>query len=254
METKALSQPAAGAAGSELIRAYVWELPVRLTHWVTFFSFAVLAFTGYYLHHPFITAASQNPFLMAKMRFVHIVTGFVFTLSFLLRMYWMFRGNRCARWPAFVPIRRRQWRGMGQMILYYSFLRWHPTHRIGHNALASVVYLFIFLVMFGQILTGFALYSYVLNHSAVSSIFGWLPRLINIQYLRGYHYFVMFGIFAFMIHHVYSAILVSAEEENGLVESIFTGYKFIPAREIEEEGPCEVIEKWRGGKKAMAAR
>jgi len=45
----------------------------------------------------------------------------------------------------------------------------------------------------------------------------------------------MFTFFAFVIHHVYSAVLVSWEERNGLIESIFTGYKFIPRHELEED-------------------
>jgi Ni/Fe-hydrogenase 1 B-type cytochrome subunit len=45
----------------------------------------------------------------------------------------------------------------------------------------------------------------------------------------------MFAFFAFVIHHVYSAVLVSWEERNGLIESIFTGYKFVPMSELEEE-------------------
>ncbi|MFZ3332193.1 MAG: hypothetical protein WA197_16280, partial [Candidatus Acidiferrales bacterium] len=54
------------------------------------------------------------------------------------------------------------------------------------------------------------------------------------------HFLVMFGFWMFFIHHLYTAILVSVEEENGVMESIFSGYKFIPEHElreaIEEEG------------------
>jgi Ni/Fe-hydrogenase 1 B-type cytochrome subunit len=39
----------------------------------------------------------------------------------------------------------------------------------------------------------------------------------------------------FVIHHVYSAVLVSWEERNGLIESIFTAYKFIPEEELEAD-------------------
>jgi Ni/Fe-hydrogenase 1 B-type cytochrome subunit len=45
----------------------------------------------------------------------------------------------------------------------------------------------------------------------------------------------MFAFFAFVIHHVYSAVLVSWEERNGLIESIFTGYKFVPRDELAED-------------------
>ncbi|MEJ2080682.1 MAG: Ni/Fe-hydrogenase, b-type cytochrome subunit [Acidobacteriota bacterium] len=238
-ETAAVSQPLPGQPGSELVRAYVWELPVRVTHWVTVLAVAVLAFTGYYIHDPFIEIRSTAPYTMATMRFIHILAGFVFTASFIVRIYWMFKGNHCSRWPAFIPIRRSPWRGIGEMILYYSFLRWRPAYRIGHNSLAAVVYVFMFLLMLVQILTGFAMYGEILNHSVVTSIFGWLPHLINIQYLRMIHYFVMWGFLAFAIHHVYSAVLVSMEEKNALIESIFTGYKFVPVRELEGVAPCD---------------
>jgi Ni/Fe-hydrogenase 1 B-type cytochrome subunit len=239
MQGIAPSEPLPGTPGSELVRAYVWELPVRMTHWITVFSVAVLAFTGYYMHNPFMSLGGETPYTMATMRFVHVLAGFVFTLSFGVRMYWMFKGNHCARWSAFLPLRRVQWRGMGEMVMYYSFLRWRPMHKIGHNSLAAVVYLLMFTIMLAQILTGFALYGQVLHHSAATTLFGWLPMLINIQYLREFHYFVMFVFFAFAIHHVYSAALVSAEERNGLIESIFTGYKFVPAWTLEGETACE---------------
>lgn len=240
MESPTVVQPALeGEPGSELVRAYVWQLPVRLTHWVTFFCVLVLAFTGFYLHRPFFTATGESAFTMGTIRFVHILTAFVFTASFLLRMYWMFRGNFCSRWGAFVPIHRWQWRGMREMIAYYSFFRWRPAHRIGHNSLAAIVYLWMFFLMLVQILTGFAMYGQVLNHSIWTTLGGWLPMLINIQYLRLAHYLVMYGFLAFTIHHVYSAVLVSAEERNALIESMFSGFKFVPRRELAGEHPCE---------------
>jgi len=52
--------------------------------------------------------------------------------------------------------------------------------------------------------------------------------------LRLAHFLIMFGFAIFVIHHVYSAVLVSWEERNGLIESIFTGYKFVPEEEIRD--------------------
>jgi Ni/Fe-hydrogenase 1 B-type cytochrome subunit len=39
----------------------------------------------------------------------------------------------------------------------------------------------------------------------------------------------------FFTHHIYTAILVCSEEENGLMESIFSGYKFVPRAELNQE-------------------
>jgi Ni/Fe-hydrogenase 1 B-type cytochrome subunit len=217
------------------VRVYVWELPVRVSHWFIFLPVVVLSFTGYYMHNPFIVGTGSTAFMMGTVRFIHIVAGFVFISAFLLRIYWFFVGNNWSNWRAFVPLHRRQWRGMGSMVAYYSFLRRNLLHHVGHNALAAVTYLLMFLFMFIEILTGLALYSQVRSSTVLNAIIGWLPRLIDIQNLRLIHFCVMFSFFVFVIHHVYSAVLVSWEERNGLIESIFTGYKFVPADELEED-------------------
>jgi Ni/Fe-hydrogenase 1 B-type cytochrome subunit len=217
------------------VRVYVWEQPVRVSHWFIFLSVVVLSFTGYYMHNPFIVAKSSTPFLMATIRFIHVVTGFVFISAFLLRIYWFFKGNDWSNWRAFVPIHRRQWRGMGGMVAYYSFLRKDLVHQVGHNALAAVTYLVMFTLMFIEIITGLTLYTQVRGGWLLAPLFSWLPRVIDIQHIRLTHFCIMFAFFAFVIHHVYSAVLVSWEERNGLIESIFTGYKFVPRDELAED-------------------
>jgi Ni/Fe-hydrogenase 1 B-type cytochrome subunit len=216
-------------------RVYVWELPVRVSHWFIFLPVVVLSFTGYYMHNPFIVARSSTPFLMATMRFIHVVAGFVFIAAFLLRFYWFFKGNSWSNWRAFVPVHRRQWRGMGQMVAYYSFLRKDLVHQVGHNALAAVTYLVMFTLMLIEIITGLTLYTQVRGRWLLAWLFAWLPRVIDIQNIRLIHFCIMFAFFVFVIHHVYSAVLVSWEERNGLIESIFTGYKFVPTDELEED-------------------
>lgn len=217
------------------VRVYVWELPVRVSHWFIFLPVVVLSFTGYYMHNPFIVGKGSTAFMMGTVRFIHLVAGFVFIAAFLLRLYWFFVGNNWSNWRAFVPLHRRQWRGMGGMVAYYSFLRRDLLHHVGHNALAAVTYLVMFVLMFIEILTGLALYSQVRASTVLNAIIGWLPRLIDIQNLRLIHFCIMFSFFIFVIHHVYSAVLVSWEERNGLIESIFTGYKFVPSDELEED-------------------
>ena len=217
------------------VRVYVWEQPVRVSHWLIFLSVVVLSFTGYYIYNPFIVAGSSTSFLMATIRFIHVVTGFVFISAFLLRIYWFFKGNEWSNWRAFLPIHRRQWRGMGGMVAYYSFLRKDLVHQVGHNALAAVTYLVMFTLMFIEIITGLTLYTQVRGGWLLAPLFSWLPRVIDIQHIRLTHFCIMFTFFAFVIHHVYSAVLVSWEERNGLIESIFTGYKFVPRDELAED-------------------
>jgi len=228
-------EPISEAPGSRLVRSYVWEWPVRVTHWVVVLCIVVLSVTGYYIHDPFFSTHSEDAYLMGSVRFTHIVTGFVLTAACLLRSYWFFVGNRCASWQGFLPFRKRQWRDMAQMFKYYSFLRWSPVHRVGHNPLAAITYMLIFSFLVISILTGFTLFSWTDQSGVLQTLFGWVPMWIAIQYIRSIHYFLMFVFAAFVIHHVYSAVLVSIEERNGLLESIVTGYKNMPEWELAQD-------------------
>lgn len=219
----------------ELVRTYVWELPLRIAHWLIFFAIATLSITGLYMHRPLVLSTVQTPFLMAAARFVHVVAGFVLIGAFALRVYWFFKGNFWARWSSYIPIHREQWSGMGTMLEYYMFMRFDPGHRVGHNPLAALSYCFIYLLILVEIVTGLTLYSRVLGNPVLTQFIGWLPQLIDPQYLREVHFFVMFVFFAFLIFHIYASILVSIEEQNGLLDSIFTGWKFVPAGELRQE-------------------
>ena len=102
------------------VRVYVWELPVRASHWFIVVSVAILSFTGYYIHNPFIISRSRTAYLMGTIRFIHLLAAFVFIAAFLLRFYWFFVGNDCpidallypfiagngAEWAAWFPITR----------------------------------------------------------------------------------------------------------------------------------------------------
>jgi Ni/Fe-hydrogenase b-type cytochrome subunit len=229
----------AAALGSlpetELVRTYVWEKPVRIAHWLIFFSFLSLAFTGMYMHRPFLFASGRAAFLMARMRFVHEVSGFVLIGAMALRVYWFFKGNFWARWSAYIPIHGEQWRGMASMLEFYLFMRFTPGHRAGHNPLAALTYFIVYLLLLVEILTGLALYGHVVGNPVLHQFIGWLPYLIALPYLRLIHYFLMFVFFAFIIFHVYASVLVSIEEENGLLDSIFSGWKFMPAGALRQE-------------------
>lgn len=234
------------AREENLLRIYVWQWPVRIAHWVIFLSIFVLSFTGYYLYNPFIISRGNSLFLLATMRFVHEITAFVFIAAVLLRFYWFFKGNRWARWRSFFPTARWQRSGLWGQLKYYLFLRRDPESAIGHNPLAAFTYLVVYALMVVEILTGFALYNYVLGVSGGITRFlgGWLTSLFGIQYVRETHFLIMFAFLAFLIHHVYSAVLIGIEERSGLMEGIFSGYKFFPAEFVADD-PTRRLQKQR---------
>jgi Ni/Fe-hydrogenase 1 B-type cytochrome subunit len=234
-------------------RVYVWELPVRLTHWVNVLAIAVLSFTGYYIGNPFIAVSEREfygPYFMGNMRLLHMIFGYILVASLLVRTYWaFFAGNQWASWRALVPFFTAEGRGyVKESLRYYLFLRREPPTVLGHNALAGFTYGIIVLLYFIQVITGFALYAQADPGGLWWTLTGWTFQIINNQDMRLIHHMIMWLLLAFMIHHVYSAFLVDAEEANGLMSSIFSGWKFIVPRQREQYYQqlrgSEVIDEW----------
>jgi Ni/Fe-hydrogenase 1 B-type cytochrome subunit len=221
--------PADAASHVTLERVYIWELPVRLAHWLLFFSIVTLAVTGYYIGHPFISApgAASAHFVMGSMRSVHLYASVVFTLAALVRVYWAFAGNAYARWSELIPVSRRRWQSFKQAFLFYTFLSRESVDYLGHNALAGLTYAGIFGVYFVMMATGFALYTVYASPSSPMQLFGFLiPLFGGLQVARLIHHIGMWVILVFVVAHVYFPVLYSIVERNGVFDSIFSGYKF----------------------------
>lgn len=215
---------------------YVWDLPVRLTHWINVLSILVLSLTGYFIANPFIGThgPATEQFLMGTIRFIHFTVAFVFTASVLFRVYWAFVGNKYARWGQFLPARRGRQRALVKMMGYYTFLRREPPAEVGHNPLAGMTYIGLYILFGLQIATGFALYSQPFHDGVWKTLFGWMLVAFGAPVVRLVHNIIMYLIIAFTIHHVYSAVLIDIEERSGLVSSIVTGYKSLTGRHIAE--------------------
>jgi Ni/Fe-hydrogenase 1 B-type cytochrome subunit len=219
-------------AASQRVRVYVWQAPVRLTHWVIVGCVMVLTVTGAYIADPFLIPPGGS--IMMTARFVHMLAAFTFVAAGVLRTYWLFVGNRFARWTAFVPTNRRQLRELIHQTGWYLFLRPHAPRVLGHNQLAAGTYMVVFFLFGIQTVTGFALVG-IHGIQPWATLFGGVPDILfGVQGVRIIHHLLMWAILAFMIHHVYSALLVDHIERTGLMSSIFTGYKFVTRQEVIE--------------------
>ena len=217
------------------VRVYVWEWPIRFSHWLIVVTIVSLSITGYYMHSPYVIARGHAAYVMGMMRFVHILSAFIFLLGMLVRLVWFFLGNRYARLSEYIPTTCKRWKELISVGKYYGFMAWSPIAFIGHNPMAGAAYIAVYAMVIIEILTGFALFSKVVGSPVLNFFIGWLPRLIDIQWLREIHFITMFGFWMFFIHHIYTAILVAIEEQNGLMDSIFSGYKFVSKKELQEE-------------------
>lgn len=225
------------------IPVYVWQVPVRLTHWITVGAIVALSVTGVYIADPFLLPPSGP--IMTTTRTIHMLAALALLLSGLLRTIWLLLGNRFARWSALVPTSRNQATELFRQAAFYAFLRKDIPKVIGHNQLAATAYLALIVLLVVETATGLVLYG-ALGAEPAASMLGWVRELIGLQMLRLIHHLAMWAILAIAAFHIYSCILVDHIEKNGLMSSIVSGFKY-PTRE-------EILESRDGGPELLEGR
>jgi len=222
-------------ASATMQRVYVWELPVRLYHWVNFLALVLLAATGYIIGRPLSLPGSGEAsfsYWFGWVRFVHFVAAFVFFFNFLGRIYWGFAGNRYARWDNFIPLTlaqfRRQWREV-LAVLKVDILLGHTKEidSVGHNALAGWTYFLTFLAFVFQSVTGFGLYA-AMSPSWFTGLFAWIVPFMGGDFaVRQWHHVMMWFFIIFSMVHVYLVFYHDYVEGRGVISSMAGGWKFV---------------------------
>jgi Ni/Fe-hydrogenase 1 B-type cytochrome subunit len=219
-----------GAPEARLIagRKYVWELPVRLSHWVNAIAIAVLFLTGLFIAAPVLQPSGEaaNHFVMGKVRMLHFAFAYALMLGVLIRVYWFFVGNNYAR-SGFPFFWRPSWyRAVFQQVLDYMHLDRGHIH-IGHNSLAGASYAAFFAMCGFEGITGFALYGESNPGGLWDTLAGWSVPLLGGSFrVHMWHHLVAWFILVFVVFHLYIALYDSQLYKNGLVDSIIAGPKF----------------------------
>lgn len=219
---------------AQIRRVYVWELPVRVYHWVNALCILVLVVTGYLIGRPVAIQTAREAsfsYWFGTVRFIHFIAAFAFFFNFVFRVYWGFAGNRYARWHQFIPTKKSQWKEIVD-VLKVDILqaRAEPLESIGHNALAGFTYFLSFLAFVFQCITGFGMYA-AMSHAALPKLFKWIVPLMGGDFaVRQWHHAMMWFFILFSMVHVYLVFYHDYVEGRGVISSMAGGWKFIEKR------------------------
>lgn len=209
-------------------RKYVWQIPVRVTHWVNALSIFVLFGTGLFIATPVLmpTGAAYQSFLMGRMRELHFVFGMALSISLLVRIYWFWGGNNYAR--SGVPMFwKASWYKavFGQAQAYLKLDR--GQIHMGHNALAGFSYLGFLLMCVFEGVTGFALYGESNPRGFWDHVCGWtLPLMGGSFRVHMWHHMFAWLMIVFVLFHVYIVLYDVFLYRDGLIDSIIAGPKW----------------------------
>lgn len=177
---------AAAPAATPGTRILVWDVPVRVFHWLM-----VLSFAG-----AWITGDSE------RWRLLHVTLGYTMAGLVAFRLVWGLVGTKHARFADFVRGPRAVARYLG------ALLRGRPEHHVGHNpagALAIVAMLALAAVL---TFSGWATYN---------EVFG--------EAFEDLHEGAANVMMALVLVHVAGVAIASWMHRENLVGAMVTGYK-----------------------------
>jgi len=183
MTTEHLPAPT-GAAGPP--RVLVWDLPVRVFHWLLALSFA----------GAWITAESE------RWRLLHVTLGYTLGGLIVFRVLWGLVGSRHARFDDFVRGPRAVLRYLG------ALLRGRPEHHVGHNPAGAVA------------IVG------MLGLGALTVASGWaLYNGIGGELFEDLHEAAANTMVAVVVAHIAGVLLASRVHHENLIGAMFSGRK-----------------------------
>jgi Ni/Fe-hydrogenase 1 B-type cytochrome subunit len=225
-----------GVPGDEDRRwVYLWHWPIRAMHWIAAASIVALVITGFYIGRPYFMTGGENTarFAMGWMRFIHFAAASALVATGIVRVYWLFAGNRYERFGALFPVRKTDWVNLYRMIKYYLMIRPEEApHYLGHHPLQQLTYTGTYIVTLVMVVTGFSLYGLSNPGGLFSTAFGWVAPLVGgNQMVRFIHHAATWFFLIFVPIHVYLALRADNMERTGTISSILSGGRFVPKDE-----------------------
>ena len=144
-------------------RVFVWEMPVRVFHWITVATVTALAITGFIIANPPAIQSSveaTNSYWFGIVRYIHFLSAYLFFVNMIMRIYWSFAGNKFAHWSNFWPFSKKRLKNVMHVLKVDVLLMNEDEHdltnlSVGHNAVAGFSYAILFLLALVQVFTGF---------------------------------------------------------------------------------------------------
>jgi len=215
----------------EYKRVYLWNWVVRAMHWLSAVCVVVLAVTGFYIGRPYFVSGGEpiDHFLMGRFRFVHFAAAGVLVATAIVRIYWLFVGNRYERWNALLPYGKQDWVNMWLVVKKYLFVQpWRAPHYLGHNPLQQATYTLIYATAVMQVVTGFYMYGLSNPGGFFFAAFGWVgPLFGGAQVVRFFHHVLTWVWAIFLPVHIYLTIRADVVHQESRISSMVGGGRYV---------------------------
>lgn len=216
------------AGKDERVMVDAWDVPTRMLHWMNALLIVSLILLVFGYEGMEIIGVKGS--LREPVKRLHAYTGYLFAITFFLRVIWGFMGNEYARWRDMVPYDKERRRAVVRSLRWYAggFKGVVPS-AAGHDPLASLFYLALFLVLVSQVATGFVLGGIefgLLPGTLFVGGFGKEALEVIGEAAEGLHEFGFLFIIFFIAAHLVGLVAHEVKAKTGLFSSMIHGKKY----------------------------
>lgn len=206
----------------------VWDWQERVIHWGIAISVISLLATAMFWEIGKDLGMPREGRRVVKE--VHVFLGRLLTLFFMLRIVRGFTGSRYARWGDIFPHTKEQLEGIKANIRWIvGGFRGLPPHAVGHNPLASLLYIVLFLVLISQIISGVILSGLELNMFPGTLITEGMveeARTSLKECMKTVHEFGLGFTIVYLVLHLVANVIHDVKEKSGFISSMISGVKY----------------------------
>ena len=232
----------------------VWDLPTRLFHWINFITIVSLIFVGLIMlfkKELGITSIEAK----VSLKELHVILGYAFVLNFTWRIIWGFIGNKYAQWKRLIPHKGFK----DELRSYISSARnGEAPQYAGHNPMARLAIIFIFLLMTTMTVTGLVragtdIYyppfgSLVADYIAApdtdpASIQPYVAtgtdeeKVKNLKAFKDpfgtIHIYTSYVLMFMIVLHIFFVVRAEIREGGSLITAMFTGKKILAKKPVD---------------------
>ncbi len=243
-------------AETQLKQHKVWDVPVRLFHWINVVCVLCLIAMGTALMNGGALGLTVEGKILLKTW--HVYFGYVFVINLAIRILWGFIGNRYARWAAILPKGETYKPALKDYVR--SLKNKQPIAYLGHNPLARIIVSAMLLLLSLQAITGLvlagtdvymppfggAIKEWVATDAAAVELVQpyskqgidqedyKVMRMVRTPFIT-LHDIVFFSLLALIVIHIFGVIFTEIVEKNSIVSAMITGKKVFKDKPLDSD-------------------
>ncbi len=182
-------------------RVRVWDLFVRLFHWLLVVLVSVTALTGFLGEEWWLD--------------YHVWAGYAIAALLVLRLIWGFAGSPYARFSSFVFSARET------LGFVWDLVRGRPGHYTGHNPAGALMVFALLAVLTALTVSGIVLLGGQENQGLLAGVVSYATG----AFMRDIHEWLAWGLLGMIGAHIGGVLLEGYLSRENLVRAMVTGYK-----------------------------